>query len=593
MWPDASASAPHHAGVDALSYGLATLVMGNNVFCEEQQRGSANAASSSVAVCGNCGCTNEEVAEPGGLLRRMRRGNHYAHYTRKFSVGNGPYAWVQEYSIGKETGKMLGTLVALAVARMVNLESFVWDMPTGVLREIWIALASLADRKQQHEECRLERVWVRWHDNSDNPRRTVLVCVPLLGEQQQSPGHHDRLALDRSQSFRSKYAHVEYPTLSVLPPLKSLSVLDIDEASYLEEMGVLIERSRDRLRELRIGIALKIFQSTWLKPSEEIDPALAAGSYVTSNVALLGWPRPGGVLGILLDQPTALSAERKELRQEEAQNVNTTEVADNAAASQANDQSLVGSQQNDAADDRPQNKTHNGDSSASKTPKKPSPVNSSGSRKPNRPRLKLETLELERVSLSIPVMLRTFDWSRLTTLTILRCEKHEKLWKALARQYAPVKGSTTKSSQHDRLEYPLKIKNIHTDSVSSSLLLFIKEAVAPNSLESVFLQESPGYFSTISVDRIFRCVLQGHRLSLRKVLLDSTERASSGKEMASSTAWKKWLATREILSFLTSGMPRLRELGIAMHSKDWVSIPFVFFLFPLVERATINTDVAL
>jgi hypothetical protein len=60
---------------------------------------------------------------------------------------------------------MLGTLVALAVGRMRNLETFIWDMPTGVLRDVWLALGSLADREDGHE-CRLERVWVRWHDNS-------------------------------------------------------------------------------------------------------------------------------------------------------------------------------------------------------------------------------------------------------------------------------------------------------------------------------------------------------------------------------------------------------------------------------------------
>jgi hypothetical protein len=65
-----------------------------------------------------------------------------------------------EYSVAKETGKMLGTLVASAVARMVNLETFIWDIPTGVVREVWIALASLADRPGH--DCRLENVRIRW-----------------------------------------------------------------------------------------------------------------------------------------------------------------------------------------------------------------------------------------------------------------------------------------------------------------------------------------------------------------------------------------------------------------------------------------------
>src|SRR5699024_4943969 len=118
--------------------------------------------------CQHCGCSDHRHAESSAVgTAKLRRGNYFAQYTRKFSVGNGPSDWVQEYSITKETGKMLGTLVALAVARMVNLEAFVWDMPTGVLRDVWIALASLANRPGH--DCRLERVWVRWHDNSDNP----------------------------------------------------------------------------------------------------------------------------------------------------------------------------------------------------------------------------------------------------------------------------------------------------------------------------------------------------------------------------------------------------------------------------------------
>ena len=52
----------------------------------------------------------------------------FSQYTRKFSLGNGPPDWIQEYLITKEGGKMLGTLVALTVARMPNLETFIWDV---------------------------------------------------------------------------------------------------------------------------------------------------------------------------------------------------------------------------------------------------------------------------------------------------------------------------------------------------------------------------------------------------------------------------------------------------------------------------------
>ena len=52
-------------------------------------------------------------------------------------------------------------------------------------------------------------------------------------------------------------------------------------------------------------------------------------------------------------------------------------------------------------------------------------------------KLKLETLELERVPLSVSVLLQAFDWPRLTTLTLLNCSNNEQLWKALRRQFTP------------------------------------------------------------------------------------------------------------------------------------------------------------
>lgn len=45
--------------------------------------------------------------------------------------------------------------------------------------------------------------------------------------------------------MRLEWGPVEYPSFSALPPLKSLSVLQIDEPSYVVEMAVLINRSRD------------------------------------------------------------------------------------------------------------------------------------------------------------------------------------------------------------------------------------------------------------------------------------------------------------------------------------------------------------
>ncbi len=242
VWPDAHATTDPRTGVDALTYGLATLCMGD-VFTNHSQGQSF--------TCTNCGTQNIAECSHGLEFRssgQRRLGNQYPQFTRKFSLGNGPPDWVQEYLITKESGKMLGTLVALAVARMINLETFVWDMPTGVLRDVWLALSSLQNRSSSHE-CRLERVWVRWHDNSDpssvpppqasntgsNTNPQILAGSTMTSVGWTLPAN--MVPSSQSIPLPLSYAQsrVEYPTLSVLPPLRSLSVLDIDELDYLDE----------------------------------------------------------------------------------------------------------------------------------------------------------------------------------------------------------------------------------------------------------------------------------------------------------------------------------------------------------------------
>lgn len=210
--------------------------------------------------------------QSGGAISRAPKfgGADYAKFTRKFSLGNGPPDWVAEYMIAKESGKMLGTLVALAVAKMVNLETFVWDMPTGVISDIFMALASLPDHHAD-SLCKLERLWIRWHDNSQNATTPTAAASPAVTQQQQAaqvplgstltpigillPANaahpKPRATIPYAES------HVEYPTFSVVPPVRSLSVLDIDELAYLDEMAVLIDESKDRLQELRVGISAK------------------------------------------------------------------------------------------------------------------------------------------------------------------------------------------------------------------------------------------------------------------------------------------------------------------------------------------------
>ncbi|TKA61921.1 hypothetical protein B0A49_09337 [Cryomyces minteri] len=310
VWPDSTNHAEPRAGVDALTYGLATLVMAEEIFGEApSQRPRLHSPSQSIS---NTNASQEtlQLARATDAQIRRRRGNHYAQFTRKFSLGNGPPDWVSEYLIHKEGGKMLGTLVALAVARMRSLETFVWDMPTGVLRDVWLALSSLGDR-HDGQDCRLERIWIRWHNNSSQdsggpihppplpqstipppppppPHATGLAHLPIP-----VPAHHNvpsALATDR----------VESPTFSVLPPLKSLSVLDIDELPYLDEMSVLIGRSQSRLRELRVGIARQARQRDWVTAWEGHSIQQVETGTSGSAGGALNEKRLGGVLGVLV-----------------------------------------------------------------------------------------------------------------------------------------------------------------------------------------------------------------------------------------------------------------------------------------------------
>ena len=130
VWPDTNSSAEPRAGVDALTYGLATLVMREDLFENAVYPSHGSSEPCQSYSCVHCGSTNYLSKEPKTLPKgsKMRRGNYYSQFTKKFSLGNGPADWVQEYLVTKESGKMLGTLVALSVARMPNLVRFLFGI---------------------------------------------------------------------------------------------------------------------------------------------------------------------------------------------------------------------------------------------------------------------------------------------------------------------------------------------------------------------------------------------------------------------------------------------------------------------------------
>lgn len=540
--------------------------------------------------------------------------------------------------ITKEGGKMLGTLVALAVARMVNLETFVWDMPTGVLRDVWLALSSLADRTDG-EDCRLENLWIRWHDNSIDapvpPPAPPMILNNVNVPPPPNAGHPSAIAgaaqpsIVVPQHFHSPVTsaidRVEHPTFSVIPPLKSLSVLDIDELPYLDEMSILIARSQKKLRELRVGIAPHAQQRDWVTAWE--GEGIQQVDYEASwtGASAIGEKRLGGVLGILVgrvhnlrhseEKPAPVKSAATSSRMyglpvkfglagavpvptasPDREPDNTTDHFGNPLdePTETEGDSLV-DDMHTLSIETPVSPFDPLDPRLNVPPRQSSPTATSPppSSAPEQKltgHLTLEVLELERVPLSIPILLKALDWTTLTTLTLLNCPNHEPLWKSLRRTYTPrapyPSGSPSssaskayKASYTLRSEYALSLRKIHTNTVSPSLIAFLKETLAPNSLEVLFLQEGRGYQSTVSVEAIYRGALRRHRGSLRKLMIDSGEKGD-GVVGGTGTRWRRWMLSREILGFVTGGrMDKLRELAVSIEYKDWVCC--FSFRFPL------------
>ncbi|KAI4109806.1 MAG: hypothetical protein LQ339_001590 [Xanthoria mediterranea] len=593
IWPEPRSPPDSNQAVDALTYGLATLAMGETPIDSPAPVNWTPANSSHYYYCGHCRELNTVycMSKPAPkVVSRRRRGNHYSQYTREFSLGNGHPKWIDGYTIDKESGKMLGTLVALAVARMPSLETFVWDMPTGILRDCWLALESLSER-QDTDKPPLEKVWVRFHDNSDivadsHPTSITRVLLPasaVFGKGQtqwdsalKSPASTNRLLWS--------YCNVEWPSFSVLPALKSLNVLDIDEPAYLEEMSVLVGRSIESLRELRVGLALDVprkgFTSSRVYDFPDDHSELA--TYKEALGLLLSKmnqdngneaSEPSGIGG-LMTSPASQSITPK----------------DRGPDAPTDPPVPLGSDKKGQAKTMP-HPSSDGSHCISIGPISQEPT-----------RLKLEVLELERVYVAVPILLNTIDWSVVTCLTLMNCDNHESLWKAFRRVYTPRLIETTapgsslasvrrkskapagtltasESNEVPFSEYRLKLRKLHTNTVSPALIAFLKDTLAPNSLETLIFQDGGmvdldgsggrGYYeSAISVDTICRGPLRRHRCSLQKVVIDSTHRPPNG--ITRDLGWRRWKCDRGSLSYITSGkMNALRELSVSLDYKDW------------------------
>ena len=509
-------------------------------------------------------------------------------------------------------------------------------MPTGILRDIWIALSSLGD----HQQPKLTKLWVRFHDNhaalrdagllqpTINAQTTQAVpgaAISLPPTQQPPPTEPEHYGVKKI--IRMDH-HIEGPNFSIMPPLSSMTVLDIDETRYLEELTVLLARSLSTLRELRIGMAATLNIPPSAEHSLDLAPLFFGGvftllmSKIYNHRTALG--KSDSEPSRYADIPSGKSAV-EEMKIEAAKaNCSTTSspmenihltnmvnaVSDDLASEESGSRlSTLAAQVASVALDAIDPALIEQNSSLPCSIEIPSQVSKEGPQgdKVNEPispahslpvvesgnmtgttgQLKLEVLEIERITMLSPsILCKTTDFTMLTSLTLLQCGDHSSLWGRLRKEFAPrIARGTVQSpkasvqSHHSRqkeasetsasnMEYQLRLKRIHTDAVSSDLISFLKNTLAPNSLEWLFLQDTELFPSPVTLETIYRGPIRRHRSSLTKVLIDSAYGPPATRSRTN--AARKWMVNRDILTFITSGkMCKLRELGVALEYKDW------------------------
>ena len=544
--------------------------------------------------CAKCGHNGGEDDAPVQLV------SNYAQFVRKFAIGNGPPNSVASYYYSTESGKMLGTLVALAVARMTNLEIFFWDMPTGIVKEVWTALSSLGyTRRGKPKPSSLGSIWIRCHDSA-GIRSPSQITYPDRPTQTFSA---------HPESLKLSYGAIEHPNFSILPPLGKIGVVEIDELAYFEELAILIEKSQPKLRELRIGAA----RSSRLVAADSIGPGYV---HETTDTCL----GAGGVLGLLLsrihDCRQHVSGSPKSLRRQEAVSnfsaislagISSTPLVEThptpghmLVPADGNAEKPIGDginlhpvtqaapveaqfadngrrDNNDAVPLAANSENAREESPGEAAEKAPTPQVSRA--KPSvgedqleveEKRLRLRVLELENLMIPSFVLRHAIDWSTLTNLTLLNCALDEEFWGDLRAIFAPTPklGVTTgmrpTALTHD---FPLKLRKVHVDGVSANLICTLRDCLAPDTLECLFLQDrkSFGASSKVTVDAIFRGPLRRHRGSLQKLSIDSMF-----KHPHERSSYEKWILTKGVLAFIFSGkMPRLRELAVSIRYEDW------------------------
>lgn len=93
-------------------------------------------------------------------------------------------------------------------------------------------------------------------------------------------------------------------------------------------------------------------------------------------------------------------------------------------------------------------------------------------------------------------------------------------------------------------------------------MLFIKDTLAPNTLETVLLNCTKRD-SGVSMDMLYQIILCRHQSSLKMIRINVRENRDG--------VIYPLVVKRRMLSFITSGnMPQLRELSMSISEHDWV-----------------------
>ena len=564
VWPDDEAEPDDtRAGVDALTYGLSTLVMSPE---------ASDGAETDLELNNRTEQPTNNLDHEGNAIvtdkpSEFRVDNDYAQHIRKLSIGNGPPQFIKDYTADKEAGKMLNTLVSLTIRRCKNLENFSWDMPTGLTRDVWLALANAGQRRDR----KLKRLWIRMYDRrlyvyDPWQRPSTAQPPPAPGSALSNGGTNPLLpaplppAPPHSPEFQARdkptsNKNVAFParTFSLLSPVESLSVLEIDNQVFLNELSTLIKRSIRSLKELRISLApyLQHKSRDW-KEVWEGEDALDAYECFECTLPIRSRKRAGGVLGTLFGRFFSVKDYERALAFTSDKNVSTEPAVIEEQLTKLNDElktvSVIPLKRSAAGQDVPYEYEIECD------------------------RLHLQVLELSNFSISINVLAGVIDWSRLTSLTLLSCPLSDNLWAHLRRQFTPKPPAD--GSYYVQQTYPLCLRRIRTDNVTPILMKFLVEALAPNSLQGLFLSDKSGRVRAgrVTLKQIFRAPIRRHAKSLQKLTIDSAHRKGNGAldSKNDSSSYQQWLASREMLAFITSGqMPELLELCLSMPYKDW------------------------